>query len=180
MLDIKVSGWDTVSESGEIVPSGHRIGQAELLFEKIEDAAVEAQLKKLNDAKLANIAAQKAAQPQKDAVSYDDFDKMDIRVGVVTEAEKVPKAKKLLRLNDRYRIGQTHGRFRHCGEFFSGAGSGTPRVSAGKSRSQRDKRNNVQWYDTYDGISGRASGIRISCRGCACRLEDKLTKRFYG
>lgn len=98
MLDIKVSGWDTVSESGEIVPSGHRIGQAELLFEKIEDAAVEAQLKKLNDAKLANIAAQKAAQPQKDAVLYDDFDKMDIRVGVVTEAEKVPKAKKLLRL----------------------------------------------------------------------------------
>ena len=70
----------------------------ELLFEKIEDAAVEAQLKKLNDAKLANIAAQKAAQPQKDTVSYDDFDKMDIRVGVVTEAEKVPKAKKLLRL----------------------------------------------------------------------------------
>ena len=98
MLDIKVSGWDTVSEGGEIVPSGHRIGQAELLFEKIENAAVEAQLKKLNDAKLANIAAQKAAQPQKDAVLYDDFDKMDIRVGVVTEAEKVPKAKKLLRL----------------------------------------------------------------------------------
>lgn len=98
MLGIKVSGWDTVSGNPEIVPSGHRIGQAELLFEKIEDAAVEAQLKKLNDAKLANIAAQKAAQPQKDTISYDDFDGMDIRVGVVTEAEKVPKAKKLLRL----------------------------------------------------------------------------------
>lgn len=98
MLGIKVSGWDAVAENPQTIPSGHRIGQAELLFEKIEDADVEAQLKKLNDAKLANIAAQKAAEPQKDTISYDDFDSMDIRVGVVTEAEKVPKAKKLLRL----------------------------------------------------------------------------------
>ena len=98
MLALKPAGWDEIAADSRIVPSGHQLGEVALLFDKIEDAAIEAQLKRLEDARLANIAAEKAAEPQKDTVSYDDFDKMDIRVGTIVEAEKVPKAKKLLKL----------------------------------------------------------------------------------
>ena len=98
MLALKPAGWDEIAADSRIVPSGHKLGEVALLFDKIEDAAIEAQLKRLEDARLANIAAEKAAEPQKDTVSYDDFDKMDIRVGTIVEAEKVPKAKKLLKL----------------------------------------------------------------------------------
>lgn len=98
MLDIRPLTWDEVAQAQQIVPSGHRLGQPTLLFEKIEDAAIEAQLKRLEDSRLANIAAEKAAEPQKETISYDEFDRMDIRVGTIVEAEKVPKAKKLLKL----------------------------------------------------------------------------------
>ncbi len=98
MLDIRPLTWDEVAQAQSIVPSGHRLGQPALLFEKIEDAPIEAQLKRLEDSRLANIAAEKAAEPQKETVSYDEFDRMDIRVGTIVEAEKVPKAKKLLKL----------------------------------------------------------------------------------
>ena len=98
MLDIRPLTWDEVAQAQQIIPSGHRLGQPTLLFEKIEDAAIEAQLKRLEDSRLANIAAEKAAEPQKETISYDEFDRMDIRVGTIVEAEKVPKAKKLLKL----------------------------------------------------------------------------------
>ena len=98
MLDIEPVSWDDLSVRQQIVPSGHRLGQPALLFEKIDDDAIQAQLKRLEDARLANIAAEKASEPQKDTVTYDDFDRMDIRVGTIIAAEKVPKAKKLLKL----------------------------------------------------------------------------------
>ena len=98
MLDIEPLSWDALAERQEFIPAGHRLGQPALLFDKIEDEAIQAQLQRLEDARRANIAAEKAASPQKDTISYEDFDRMDIRVGTIVEAEKVPKAKKLLKL----------------------------------------------------------------------------------
>lgn len=76
------------------------IGTPELLFEKIEDSVVEAQLEKLAATKQANLAAEmgKEVTPQKEVVSFDDFGKMDIRVVTIKEAEKIAKTKKLLKL----------------------------------------------------------------------------------
>lgn len=95
--------WETLGKS-DILPAGHKINPAELLFAKVEDAEIEAQVKKLADAKAANEAAAKAAAgkpapaPQKDECSYDDFMKMDIRTATVLEAVRVPKTDKLLKL----------------------------------------------------------------------------------
>ena len=74
------------------------MGKAELLFEKIEDSVIEAQVAKLQAAKAANEAAAKPVEPQKAEISFDDFEKLDIRIGTVLEAEKVAKTKKLLKL----------------------------------------------------------------------------------
>lgn len=98
MLDLKPASWDSIAKNAEVVPAGHKLGDAGLLFDKIEDAAIDAQLQRLEDSRLVNIAAEKPAEPQKETIAYDDFDKMDIRVGTIVEAEKVPKAKKLLKL----------------------------------------------------------------------------------
>lgn len=98
MLDVKPASWDSIAENAEVIPAGHKLGEVDLLFDKIEDAAIDAQLQRLEDSRLANIAAEKPAEPQKETITYDDFDKMDIRVGTIVEAEKVPKAKKLLKL----------------------------------------------------------------------------------
>lgn len=97
MMDMEPLGWDSLGEVG-IVPAGHRTGKAELLFEKIEDEVIEKQLKKLEEAKEANAAAQAEVEPQKDSVTFDDFQKMDIRVSRIVAAEKVAKTKKLLKL----------------------------------------------------------------------------------
>ncbi len=99
MLSEDHFGWDRLGDS-DLVAAGHRLGQAGLLFEKIEDEVIERQLQKLADTKKANSAAEagKAAAPQKDTVSFDDFQKMDIRVATVIAAEKVAKTKKLLKL----------------------------------------------------------------------------------
>ena len=82
----------------DLVPAGHTIGKAELLFEKIEDDVIERQVKKLEDAKAANLAANAEVPEQKESVTFDDFGKMDIRVSTVVAAEKVAKTKKLLKL----------------------------------------------------------------------------------
>ncbi|PIE49348.1 MAG: methionine--tRNA ligase [Flavobacteriales bacterium] len=92
--------WDMLSESDILLKSGHQIGKPELLFEKIEDSAIQQQLDKLHATKTANEAekASAAIPPVKETIGFDDFTKLDIRVGTILEAVKVPKTKKLLQL----------------------------------------------------------------------------------
>ena len=97
MLNIEKLDWERLGDA-EVLPAGHVIGKAELLFEKIEDSVVEAQVAKLQATKAANEAAEKEAEPQKAECSFDDFQKMDIRVSTILAAEKVAKTKKLLKL----------------------------------------------------------------------------------
>ena len=99
MLNLGKFSWDDLG-SMSLVAAGHTIGRPELLFEKIEDDVIEAQLRKLADIKAANAAAEAAAHvtAQKDEIVFDDFGKMDIRVSTILAAEKVAKTKKLLKL----------------------------------------------------------------------------------
>ncbi|ATA83796.1 methionine--tRNA ligase [Capnocytophaga sputigena] len=102
MLQLGAITWeDLKTNATELLKAGHRIGTAELLFEKIEDAVIEKQLQRLENTKLANqqeaqANAEVTVAPQKELISYDDFAKMDIRIGTILEAEKMPKADKLL------------------------------------------------------------------------------------
>ncbi len=89
--------WDSIGKDILLSP-GHQLGEFELLFEKIEDEVIEAQVAKLLQTKKDNLAATVAVPPQKPAVSFDSFSSMDIRIAKVLEAEKVPKTKKLLKL----------------------------------------------------------------------------------
>lgn len=91
-----VMGWNDISLHADLIASGHQIGQAELLFAKIEDEAIQKQVERLEATKTANIAENKKAEPQKDLITFEDFAKMDIRTGTILEAEKMPKANKLL------------------------------------------------------------------------------------
>ncbi|MBT8384737.1 MAG: methionine--tRNA ligase, partial [Bacteroidia bacterium] len=93
-----VLSWNNIKSTKELLPSGHQIGKAELLFEKIEDAEIQKQLDKLEDSKKANEADNSTVEPQKETIEFDDFTKLDIRVGTILEAIKVPKTKKLLQL----------------------------------------------------------------------------------
>ncbi len=90
------NSWKDISEKSILISSGHQIGKAELLFSKIEDEAIQIQIDKLLESKKANEAANKTVEPQKDTITFEDFTKLDIRVGTILEAEKMPKAKKLL------------------------------------------------------------------------------------
>ena len=100
MLSVTSSGvemkWSDVSQKETLLPSGHHINKAELLFRKIEDSEIQTQLDKLEATKKANENANKELMPQKDTINFDDFSKLDMRVGTVIEAEKMAKAKKLL------------------------------------------------------------------------------------
>jgi len=88
--------WNDISVHADLIAAGHKIGQAELLFTKIEDEAIQKQVDKLEATKTANKAENKKAEPQKELITYEDFAKMDIRTGTILEAEKMPKANKLL------------------------------------------------------------------------------------
>ena len=88
--------WNTISETSDLLAAGHQIGEAELLFAKIEDEEIQKQIDKLEATKTANKAENKVAEPQKEVIQFEDFAKMDIRVGTILEAEKMPKANKLL------------------------------------------------------------------------------------
>ncbi len=88
--------WKDVSDREVLVPTGHRLGESSLLFNKIEDKEVQAQLDKLEATKRANLLEVKEVDPIKEVITYDDFVKLDMRIGTVLEAEKMPKAKKLL------------------------------------------------------------------------------------
>jgi methionyl-tRNA synthetase len=96
MLNIEPLDWDRLG-STDLLEAGHQLGKTELLFEKIEDEVIEKQIQKLLDTKKANEAANYKANPVRANVAYDDFAKLDLRVGTVLECEKVPKADKLLR-----------------------------------------------------------------------------------
>jgi methionyl-tRNA synthetase len=92
--------WNTITENSDLLVAGHQIGEAELLFAKIEDEEIQKQINKLEATKTANkaeIASSLAiTEPQKEAIQFEDFAKMDLRVGTILEAEKMPKANKLL------------------------------------------------------------------------------------
>ena len=98
-ISVENLGWDRMGNF-ELMVEGHPLGQSELLFEKIEDDVVEAQVKKLHDTRIANEAEEKSKQktkPIKETIEFDTFEKLDIRVATVLECEKVPKTDKLLR-----------------------------------------------------------------------------------
>ena len=99
MLAVEPFGWDTLG-SMSLIAEGHTIGEPSLLFEKIEDDVIERQLLKLDEIRKARKAAEAAQNvtAQKEEVSFDDFQRMDIRVSTILAAEKVAKTKKLLKL----------------------------------------------------------------------------------
>ena len=100
--------WEQLG-SIDLLPAGHQLNEPQLLFEKIDDEAIQRQLDKLEEAKKQNAAAAYKAVPVKDTVSFEDFEKLDIRVGHVLACDRVPKSKKLL-------------------QFLIDDGSGTPRT----------------------------------------------------
>ena len=95
MLGVAETEWDQLG-STELLKPGHQLGTPALLFEKIEDDAINAQLQKLEDTKKANEAASYVAAPVKENVDFETFEKMDIRVGHIKDCQKVKKSKKLL------------------------------------------------------------------------------------
>ncbi|MBT8272579.1 MAG: methionine--tRNA ligase [Bacteroidia bacterium] len=90
--------WQGITEGRELLSVGHVIEKGELLFSKIENAEVDQQLAKLEASKKANEAANSKVDPQKEEISWNDFSKLDIRVGTILDAKKIPKTKKLLAL----------------------------------------------------------------------------------
>lgn len=98
MLNVNSLGWENGGKL-DLLTQGHTIAQPELLFEKIEDEAIEMQLNKLLSTKKANEANSKVVSPQKETITYEDFMKMDIRIAKVLDAEVVPKTQKLLKLH---------------------------------------------------------------------------------
>ena len=96
MLGMESFEWEQLGRT-DLLAADHQLGKAELLFEKIEDSAIDAQMQRLEDIKKANEAANYKANPVKPLVSFEDWEKLDIRVGTVLECERVPKMKKLLK-----------------------------------------------------------------------------------
>ena len=88
--------WKDVAEKEALLPSGHIINEAQLLFRRIEDSEIDAQVEKLNQTKIDNAAMETTVVPQKETSSFEDFSKLDLRTGTILAAEKMPKAKKLL------------------------------------------------------------------------------------
>ena len=97
MLACEKFGWERLGAM-DLLAAGHQIGEPSLLFEKIEDETIQKQLDRLEEIAKQNAAAEVKAEPQKAECSFDDFQKMDIRVSTILEAEKLPKTKKLLKL----------------------------------------------------------------------------------
>ena len=96
ILDSNINSWEDISTKNVLIEAYHKINKGELLFSKIEDGQIQIQLDKLEASKKANEAANKIVEPQKEEIAFDDFTKLDIRVGTIIEAEKMPKTKKLL------------------------------------------------------------------------------------
>ena len=98
MLNMADFDWNQLGQT-DLIPAGHQLAEPSLLFEKIEDEGIKAQLDKLEATKKANEAASFEPEPIKENVSFEDFEKLDIRVGLVTSCEKVKKSKKLLKFH---------------------------------------------------------------------------------
>ena len=92
--------WNSISETSDLLPTGHQIGEAEILFAQIEDDEIQKQIDKLEATKKANTDEATSSlailEPQKPTATFEDFSKLDLRVGTILEAEKMPKANKLL------------------------------------------------------------------------------------
>jgi len=96
ILNIELNHWNLAFENWNLTKAGHQIGQAEILFAQIEDAEIQKQLDKLEATKTANKVENAKAEPQKDIITFEDFAKVDLRIGTIIDAEKMPKANKLL------------------------------------------------------------------------------------
>ena len=96
MLNMDTFEWEQLGRT-DLLAEGHQLNKAELLFEKIEDETIQAQVDKLLATKKENEAASYKANPIKPTISFEEFEKLDIRVGTVLECETVPKMKKLLK-----------------------------------------------------------------------------------
>jgi methionyl-tRNA synthetase len=96
MLNIELNHWNLEFDQWKLTKAGHQIGQAEILFAQIEDAEIQKQIDKLEATKKANIMENQVVEPQKPTATFEDFSKLDLRVGTILEAEKMPKANKLL------------------------------------------------------------------------------------
>jgi methionyl-tRNA synthetase len=96
MDELETLKWNDVTTEKILIPSQHQIKKAELLFAKIEDAEIQVQIDKLEASKASK--AEEKIEPQKETINFEDFTKLDIRIGTILEAEKIPKTKKLLKL----------------------------------------------------------------------------------
>ncbi len=96
ILKSKNLSWNSVSETSDLLPAGHQIGEAQILFAQIEDAEIQKQIDKLEATKTSNAMGNKVTEHQKPTTTFEDFAKLDLRVGTIVEAEKMPKANKLL------------------------------------------------------------------------------------
>jgi methionyl-tRNA synthetase len=96
MLNIEVNHWNLKFENWNLTKAGHQIGEAEILFAQIEDDEIQKQTDKLEATKKANVMENQVIEPQKETATFEDFSKLDLRVGTILEAEKMPKANKLL------------------------------------------------------------------------------------
>jgi methionyl-tRNA synthetase len=96
ILNSKEINWNTVAETSDLLPAGHQIGEAQILFAQIEDEEIQKQMEKLEATKTSNAMENKITEPQKATATFEDFSKLDLRVGTIVEAEKMPKANKLL------------------------------------------------------------------------------------
>lgn len=98
MFNVKKSDWNDVETKTVLIETGHKINEASLLFSKIEDNVIEAQIQKLENTKQSNKKTNPNANPMKEEIQFDDFTKIDLRTATIIEAEKVEKADKLLKL----------------------------------------------------------------------------------
>lgn len=98
MFNVHKSDWNDIETKSVLIETGHQINEASLLFSKIEDEVIEAQIQKLEQTKQNNKKTNPNANPMKEEITFDDFTKIDLRTATILEAEKVEKADKLLKL----------------------------------------------------------------------------------